>query len=255
MTGKHILTIPFSRFCDIMPKMKVAALIPYRTDPSKPRHEVIARVKKAASLADMTIMLNDRCLAPIWQRAMNIEAITISSKEAWNDYSNRLILLSRAACLGFEWVLWCDDDWEYCCEKADIQGMVANAIKTDDSALPIIGYTFRLREMWTKTEMRVDGIWGHKRRLGLQHNPLSKKTICFKSRHLRPLHALPESALGRVVDVGVNILHWGMHTPELRQARVQKYRELDPEEVYQPGIGYDYMLSETHIELKSIVSP
>jgi len=39
-----------------------------------------------------------------------------------------------------------------------------------------------------------------------------------------------------------------MCTPELRLARVEKYRREDPKNEFQP-IGYDYMLDEKGMEL------
>lgn len=169
------------------------------------------------------------------------------NQDEWNDYANRVMLLTRAASKGYEWVVWLDADellHDVC--KADILNQVNFANK-----MGAIGVQYRVREMWDETHWRSDGIWGGKAKVVVQKNPMISPVVRWGPRHLNRLHAFPLQA-GAMVETEKQLLHYGMSTPEKRTARFLKYKREDPSNKFQPGIGYDYLLDESGMVLQSI---
>lgn len=225
--------------------MKTAALMPWRPAPMKSKSLAMACSNAVASVVDHVIILNDRTIPEKWQ-GINQQAEVISvfgGVDKWNDYGNRLTLLARAAALGCQWVVWCDDDWTfpYLTKKALLEQI------RDATERGCIGIQYRLREMWDSTHYRSDGMWNFKTKVAIQKNPLMDEMVHWRGNHLQPLHAMPLQ-VGDIMEADCDVLHWGMCTEELRKDRCEKHKKLDPENKYQE-IGYDYMLDYQGIEL------
>ncbi len=229
--------------------MKIATLIPYRIDQLKPFAPMC--IGSASRLGDITIILNDRCFPEQWMAGIKgeKEIVTVMNpSEDWSCYGNRLTLLARAAAHGCGWVLHMDDDFTF-------PGMTRELLEQDAmEALDnnCIAVSYNLREMWDQKHYRSDGIWGSKRKTVLQRNPLFEPNVCWMN-HLQKLHTIPQDVDTMVMTHGKdrNILHWGMSTEELRQARYDKYCKLDPDNRYQ-ACGYEYFKKTEGMELTAI---
>lgn len=229
-----------------MEKRLIASLTTYKPDILKRNWGAFQQMR---GLCDVVIVLCDSChvFDAHWQKIAGgiriDETIEVNNQLGWEDYTNRMTLLTRAAAHHCDWVLWLDDD-------EVLQGATRSKIlEYIDLAEKLHRVAVRLekREMWTDRHFRNDGIW-KKQKLVLQKNPMLQLETRWRDWHLRRLHALPLQE-GEIMDVaGSRLLHYGMSTPELREARVRKYRLADPGNKFQPE-GYDYMLDETGIEL------
>ena len=113
---------------------------------------------------------------------------------------------------------------------------------------PII-WKFRLREMYSPSAYRVDGIWGKKKIACLF--PLRAGQI-FSDAFLHGSRC-PTNPNYEKQDSGLNIYHLKMITEERRRARRDLYKQLDPLNTYQQ-IGYDYLGDESGLVLKRIGS-
>ncbi len=199
------------------------------------------------SLSDRTILLLDNAghygATPI---AVS-EVVSVQNSEPWQDAGNRLTLLARAAAHGCKWCVFLDDDevFEPFVNKQMMIALIRDAVEAGCDLIE-----FQLCEMWTNSAYRVDGIWGQKRKVRVQRNPLMQESVHWRGNHLQRLHAIPMQC-GDVYQSDIRILHYGMSTPELREARVKKHNLLDPNKIYQPQ-GYDYMLDTSGMVLKEL---
>lgn len=101
------------------------------------------------------------------------------------------------------------------------------------------------KELWDATRYRADGVWGCKRKACLFR---SSRSHVFDRRRIHTHWAsVPEPVCGWPT-ADLRLYHLRMVDPEDRRARVNRYRDLDPNCRYQP-IGYDYMLDETGLQL------
>jgi len=163
------------------------------------------------------------------------------SRSAWQHEGRRQRLaLERARERGAEWVLCLDPD-----ERLEDGGarVIRQAIRTDQ---PVV-YGFRLRELWTPTAYRVDGLWRRKRKWALF--PLRPgQEFADEFLHNRWAPVNPEY---RREMLDVNVYHLRMIDEERRVQRRDFYNRIDPEGAYQ-SIGYDYMTDETGLVVEEI---
>ena len=168
-------------------------------------------------------------------------------RPAWNEVGNHRKLLAAAIQHGAEWLLSIDADERL---ERDFRRRCERVIRRGR----LFGYTaygVRLRELWDAPDQyRVDGIWG-------------QKTVP-RLYEMRPDHELDGRALhgskaplqarigGRYPIVDLNIYHLGMLTPELREARRQRYERLDPTARWQRKIGYAYLTDLSGLMLRKI---
>lgn len=209
--------------------MKIAGLMPIGGNQDKFKAESI---KQLHSICDTTIVLQDREDAPIVATLMSDESITLDHDEPWNDYGNRLMLLSRAAARGCDWVMWLDHDdvIDAAISRFDITQMILGC-EVDK----IMAIRFCVREMWNETHWRADGRFANKSRIVLQKNPLLLPSVVWKN-HWNP-HSMPVQE-GPEFQSWWELFHWGMSTPELRKARVAKHEAADPEGKWQDDYRY-----------------
>ncbi len=199
------------------------------------------------TLSDKTIILADKVEKYSGGLLCVDEVTTVHNGEPWNDAGNRITLLARGAAHGLPWCVWLDSDevFEPCVNKQMMIALIRDAVAAGCDLIE-----FQLCEMWTNSAYRVDGIWGQKRKVRVQRNPLMQESVHWRGNHLQRLHAIPMQC-GDVYQSDIRILHYGMSTPELREARVKKHNLLDPNKIYQPQ-GYDYMLDTSGMVLKEL---
>ena len=103
-------------------------------------------------------------------------------------------------------------------------------------------------ELWEPSHYRADGVWGAKRKPCLFR---SSRDHVFDDRRIHSHWASLPMPEGGWPAADARIYHLRMIDPADRIARVERYRGLDPDRVWQP-IGYDYLLDEEGMELRAI---
>jgi hypothetical protein len=104
------------------------------------------------------------------------------------------------------------------------------------------------KELWEPERVRVDGLWGEKRKACLFR---SSRTHGFDTKRMHTHWAsLPEPP-GSWPVADLRLYHLRMIEPADRVARYERYRRLDPDNAIQP-VGYDYMLDDSTLELADV---
>ncbi len=105
------------------------------------------------------------------------------------------------------------------------------------------------RELWGAPDrMRVDGIWGGKRKACLFR---ATRRHRFDDRRVHANWAPWPPERGDYPAADLRLYHLRMIRAEDRHARLARYHRIDPDEVWQP-IGYEYLLDEEGIELQQL---
>src|SRR5262245_5572084 len=162
--------------------------------------------------------------------------VAFDDRDATDVFSSeprrRRLLIERASELGATWVLGIDPD-----ER--LERGAATCIRALTRERQRIVWEFNLREMFTPTAYRVDGIWGAKMQGRLF--PVFDGPLCSE----KPLHGswcVPPAGYA-VFPAGLNLYHLKMVSARQRQARRGLYRHLDPDNRFQAA-GYDYLVDE-----------
>jgi glycosyltransferase involved in cell wall biosynthesis len=159
------------------------------------------------------------------------------------EVDNRRTLLLAALERKAEWVLCCDADERH--ERRfleQLQEIIAH--RRDALAL-------KVRDLWDSIDTyRTDGFWADKAKYVLFPATPFETYYPSHALHTRwvPPHieCLPENILD------FNIYHLVSLRREARLARLQKFKRIDPESAYQPGIGYDYLADEIDLVTEKI---
>jgi hypothetical protein len=163
------------------------------------------------------------------------------SSEPFSDEWQRLrALVEEAKRLGAHWVLAVDPD-----ER--LEAAVAKGIgRLLARRRPTI-WSFQLREMFTPTAYRVDGIWG-----GRLRNRLFPVHVDLRFDEAA-LHAkrVPLNRGFRQRNSGFNLYHLRMISPERRRLRRDLNKVLDPAARFQ-DVGYDYLAEDAGAVLEEI---
>lgn len=168
-----------------------------------------------------------------------------SSPDHYFEVDNRRALLETALERNAEWVLCCDADERH--EQmflTELQDIIADAKE------PL---ALHVRDLWNSCDQyRNDGFWRHKSKFILF--PLTPFTDYYPSHALHTKWVPPNLPCR-----DENILNYNLyHLLSLRNAdrvrRLEKFKEIDPESIYQPGIGYDYLTDENGLALEKIPS-
>lgn len=201
---------------------RILAIYSFRFD----AHLVPAMLKNVEPLVDGWIGYDDRDSAD-----------DVISAEV----SRRLVLLQAARDAGAEWVLAVDPD-ERC--ETRVRRMIPSLLDGEANV-----YSLALREMYTPTKYRVDGVWGAKRQARLLRISEGLVTEPLQEAYHQPWTAfLPDP---RMRQLDANLYHLKMITSERRRARAALYTALDPEHRMQ-AIGYDYLADDTGLTLERI---
>jgi len=169
-------------------------------------------------------------------------------EELWiNEYEYRLKTRELAISKGAEWILVTspDERFEKDAEQKIMAGIMKNQGRGD------VMFQFDLREMFSPTAYRVDGIWGKKKRIRLY--PVRPEQQYLNKRiQTHPFPIGNDGApLYPIIDLGVNIYHLKMIEPGNRTERTKVFKALDPYRQFQQ-IGYDYLDNEIGMQLATI---
>jgi len=162
--------------------------------------------------------------------------------ELWiHEGEYRVALRDKAYAMNADWVLITspDERWE------DNAGDIIRPQIDDNKHKKIL--EFNLRELYTPTSYRVDGIWGQKVRRRMF--PLrSGQQFAYQEIQCPSFPLGPDY---RIVRSDVNIYHTKMIEPENRALRAAVFNKLDPNNRRQV-IGYDYLDDESGMVLEEI---
>ncbi len=202
-------------------------------------------------LCDLTIVLDDNSTSPFPHKDECTEYIQLRHGEQWNAPANLTLLLYRAFVHGCEWVVSLDDDIILSPgfrSRRDVDDVIdrMEAEKLDFCH-------FRLRDLWnSEREVRVDGIWSQKTFPVVRRNWFFYDGVTLRDSALR-LHtpAFPTGIRSRgIIHPTHMAYHTGCLTPEMRKARVEKYRLEDPENTFQSD--YSYMLDDRAFKVEPV---
>jgi hypothetical protein len=105
------------------------------------------------------------------------------------------------------------------------------------------------RELWDRPDrMRVDGIWGHKRKACLFR---ASREHVFHRLRLHSIWASVSTAPESWPQADLLLYHLRMVDPRDRSARVARYEQMDPNHELQ-AIGYGYLLEEEGLTLEPL---
>jgi len=224
--------------------MKIIALCCYRDYNVTPLH------KHLEPYVDGMIFMADQSMFGTSALYLSVQPnVTVFSRQSQNkapfahEGQNRRLLLQEAEDQGADWVLCLDAD-----ERMELNFLKELPKLCAKASRPI--YTVRVRDIWNQdgTNYRTDGIWGKKRKAVLF--PLPNKDIYRLvpgALHQPWIHSEGQ----HVEDLDFNLYHFGSMTPLMREDRVKKHNDADPEKVWQ-RIGYDYLKDETGLTTEVI---
>ncbi|MCC5975444.1 MAG: glycosyltransferase [Rubellimicrobium sp.] len=142
----------------------------------------------------------------------------------------RTRLNAAALAAGADWILAVDPDERY--EPALAQCLPGLTAPVFSMTL----WSFRLREMFTGTTYRTDGLWGNRTRMRLYPAAAAKPPLGL-GIHRGWVRSDPAY---RRLDCGLNLYHLRHCSPIRTQRRCELYAAADPLRVDQE-IGYDYL--------------
>ncbi len=149
-----------------------------------------------------------------------------------NEVERRVALLNAARNAGAIWALAIDPDERF-------EAALADEIEALTSRSDCNVVTFALREMYTPTDYRIDGVWGQKRQARLLR--IADGVVTPEGDlHLPWTAFIPDA---RVHNSDFNLYHLKMIAPARRKARANLYAQLDPDRRMQE-MGYDYLADE-----------
>lgn len=161
------------------------------------------------------------------------------------DPARRHPLIEAAHAAGAQWILAVDPDERF-------EDRLRDRIDRLTAARGRIAWSFNLREMYSPTEFRVDGVWGRKRQKRLY--AIADDLFPIAARGSFPMDAFHGEWIPHGYETRhshVNLYHLKMATAARRQARRDLYNALDPGRNLQ-AIGYDYLADDDGAELKQI---
>lgn len=164
----------------------------------------------------------------------------------WDEPGNKRLLIDAALKKAPGWILVLDADERlerHFRERANLAIHLAMRYGFTSIAL-------RLGEIWTdNAQVRVDGIWGRKRRVRLfllQHD-YQLQNADFHAGW----NCANKNNAEHIVPADIYFYHLGMSTKAQRESRKLKYKNLDPDNQWQ-SIGYDYLTDSRGLQLKKI---
>lgn len=149
-----------------------------------------------------------------------------------SEPQRRRILLDAAHEAAADWILAIDPDERLERGTAERIGQLTGDYRR-------MAWGFRLRELYSPTEYRVDGLWAEKfqYRLFRAYDPAK-----YRPEDLHGLWYPPDLGF-KARKSGLNLYHLKMMEPKRRIARRNLYDHLDPKGLLQ-DVGYDYLADE-----------
>jgi glycosyltransferase involved in cell wall biosynthesis len=178
-----------------------------------------------------------------------VEIIQRPQGQPWRERDNHIDLIKAGRRHGATWFLCIDAD-----ERIELRlGKQLPTLTKEAEARGVQAFTLRLREMWNDSKhFRADGAWGTKARYRLFFNDPAHNKFDPRQFHR---NWMPLEIVANLKTVGASLPHSIYHLRMIdaadRQARLERYRALDPDNKFQPE-GYDYLVDETGLELQEI---
>jgi peptidoglycan/LPS O-acetylase OafA/YrhL len=231
------------------PRPRIIALVAFR-DEMRYLPDFFANV---APHVDGIVALDDQSVdgsaAFVAAQPSVLEVLTVApgTQDELEDGRNHRALTEAASKHGADWLLGLDaderleDDFR---QRAEVEIRRADATGADAMWL-------HFRELWDSLDQyRVDGIWATKRKACLfrctpDHHFDERRIHAFWASMPPPPDGWPQADL--------NIYHLRMLHAADRAARRERYRRIDPDNIWQP-IGYDYLLDETDLTLETVAA-
>jgi hypothetical protein len=168
-------------------------------------------------------------------------------RPAWDEPAGHRKLVAAALRLQADWIISVDADERL---ERDVRARAERVIRRG-SRLGLSAFVIHFRELWDSPDhYRVDGIWGRKRA------PRLFRALADHQFDQRPLHGAKAPLQGKVLGVfplaDLVIYHLRMMRREDREARRNRYQQLDPDGRWQPGVGYAYLTDERGLTLRRI---
>jgi hypothetical protein len=157
-----------------------------------------------------------------------------------NEPQRRRLLIERARELGAGWVLAIDPD-----ER--LEHGAASRIRHLTFELRRVVWQLSLRELFTPSSYRVDGIWGSKMQGRLF--PVFDGPFCSEQLLHGAWCIAPDGY--SILSSGLNLYHLKMLSKDRRTARRDLYQHLDSDNRYQQ-VGYDYLTNERGAKFEHI---
>ncbi len=144
--------------------------------------------------------------------------------------------------MGADWVLCIDPDERFEVNAGNVIKKIVKKRKYDKTV-----FGFKFRELYgSKTEYRIDGIWGGKTRYCLF--PLNEGQL-FSNLSIHA-HRCPINSEYKMELLDINLYHLKMISRENRILRRDVYKQVDVNNVQ--TLGYDYLTDEKDIVLEVI---
>jgi hypothetical protein len=189
----------------------------------------------------------DESRAFVESQPLLLELLTVApgTQEEMEDGRNHLTLVEAAWRHRPDWLLGIDADERV---ERDFRRRADREIARAEAGGQIALWV-PFRELWDAPDrMRVDGIWGEKRKACLFK---ADPGHSFDERRLHSIWAPWPPPDGEYPTADLRLYHLRMIEAEDRRARAERYRRLDPERAFQE-IGYDYLVDEAGLELAPI---
>ena len=185
----------------------------------------------------------------IAQRQPRTHVLRRETSESFPDHyfevDNRLALLQAAIERKIDWVLCCDADERH--EQKFLRDL-PQIIAAYREPLGL-----RVRDLWDRCDQyRVDGFWRNKAKFILF--PVTPIADYYPSHALHTRWVPPGLQCREENILDYNLYHLVSLRKTNRHARLEKFKEIDPGNIYQPKIGYDYLADETSLEVEKIPS-
>ena len=170
-----------------------------------------------------------------------------ADRPAWDEAGNFRRLQAAALRHGAQWIVALDADERVERRFRDRAERVIRRCRR----LGLAAVTVRMRELWNAPDTyRCDGPWGRKR------VPRLFAALPGHRFDYRPLHGvkapLQARVAGHFIAADLEVYHLRTIRREARQARRDRYQALDPEALWQPGLGYDYLTDERGLRLRRV---
>jgi hypothetical protein len=169
------------------------------------------------------------------------------SRPDWDEVGNFQKLHLAALRHGAQWIVALDADERV---ERDFRERAERVIRRG-RRFGLAAFSLKLREIWDAPDVfRCDGEWGLKR------VPRLFAALPDHRFDQRPHHAVkaPLQARrgGHFFPADLELYHLRTLRRADRETRRERYKALDPEAIWQPGIGYDYLTDERGLRLRRI---
>jgi glycosyltransferase involved in cell wall biosynthesis len=177
-----------------------------------------------------------------------LEVLRIAQdRPTWDEPGNHRALVAAGLRHGADWLIALDAD-----ERVERQFRPrAERVIRRGRLLGFSAYAVRLRELWgSRHTYRSDGRWPRKR------PPRLFQARADHQFDPRPLHGakapLQARVLGTFPVADLEVYHLRMIRRDDREARRDRYLALDPDERWQPRLGYAYLTDERGLRLRRV---